>query len=49
MVRYIVIFSLIGHVTMAAEAPDQHRGYLGRVEEVTNDLTGGHTTGHMEI
>ena len=33
---------------MAAEAPDGHSGGLGRVEEVSNDLTGGHPGGYRE-
>ena len=46
--RYFVIFSHIGHETMAAEAPDPPMGGLGRVEGATNGLNGGHTTGARE-
>ena len=46
--RYFVIFSHRGHETMAAEAPDPPMGGLGRVEEATNGLNGGHTTGARE-
>ena len=48
LARYPVIFSLVGHITMAAEAPDHHIGDLGRLEEVRNLLTGAHTLGHIE-
>ena len=48
LARYIVIFSHIGHETMAAEAPDAPMGGPGRVEEATNGLNGGHTTGARE-
>ena len=48
LARYSVIFSHIGHVTMAAEAPDPPMGGLGRVEEAKNGLNGGHTTGARE-
>ena len=48
LARYSVIFSHIGHVTMAAEAPDPPMGGLGRVEEPKNGLTVGHTTGARE-
>ena len=33
---------------MAAEAPDQHWGDLGRLEEVRNGLIGADTIGHKE-
>ena len=36
--RYFVIFSHIGHVTMAAEVPDPPMGALGRVGEAKNGL-----------
>ena len=45
LARYLVIFSHIGHITMAAEAPDLPMGDPDRVEEVTNGLTGVHSTG----
>ena len=48
LARYSVIFSHIGHVTMAAEAPDPPMGGLGRVEEAKNGLNGGHTIGARE-
>ena len=38
--RYLVIFSYIGHITMAAEAPDLPMGAPGRVEEAKNGLNG---------
>ena len=41
-------FYHIGHVTMAAEASDPPMGGLGPVEEATNGLNGGHTTGARE-
>ena len=44
----LVIFSPIGLLTMAAEAPDPPMGDLGRVEEAKNGLNGGHTTGARE-
>ena len=44
----IVIFSHIGHETMAAEAHDPPMGGLGRVGEATNGLIRGHTTGARE-
>ena len=46
--RYSGIFSHIGHVNMAAEAPDPPMGGLGRLGEAKNGLTGGHTTGARE-
>ena len=46
--RYSGIFSHIGHVNMAAEAPAPPMGGLGHVEEAKNDLNGGHTTGVKE-
>ena len=48
LARYPVIFSLVGHITMAAEAPDHHIGDLGRLEEVRNVLTDAHTLGYKE-
>ena len=48
LARFPVIFSLLGHKTMAAEAPDHHIGDLGRLEEVRNVLTDAHTLGHKE-
>ena len=48
LTRYLVIFSPIGLLTMAAEAPDPPMGDLGRVEEAKNGLNGGHTTGARE-
>ena len=48
LARYSVIFSHIGHITMAAEAPDLPMGDPGRVEEAKNGLNGGHTTGARE-
>ena len=44
LARYLVIFSHIGHKTIAAEAPDLPMGDLGRVEEAKNGLTGGNAT-----
>ena len=48
LARYCVIFSHIGHVTMAAEAPDPPMEGLGRMGEAKNGLNGGHTTGARE-
>ena len=48
LARYSVIFSLLGHITMAAEAPDGRSGGLGRLEEVRNGLIGADTFGHRE-
>ena len=48
LARYSVIFSLIGHIAMAAEAPDGHSGGLGRLEEVRKVLIGADTVGHGE-
>ena len=48
LARYPVIFSLVGHITMVAEAPDHHIGDLGRMEEVRNGLNGIHLVGHRE-
>ena len=48
LVRFPAIFSHIGHIAMAAEAPDLHMGDLGRLEEVRNDLLGADTVGHRE-
>ena len=48
LARYFVMFSHIGHVTMAAEALDPPMGGLGHVEEANNGLTGGNTTGARE-
>ena len=36
LVSYSVIFSPIRHTAMAAEAPDLHKGDLGRLEKVRN-------------
>ena len=46
LARYPVIFSFIGYFAMAADAPDHHKGDLGRLEEVTNGLIGANTFGH---
>ena len=46
LARYPAIFRHIGYIAMAAEAPDQHKGDLGRVEEVRNCLIGANTLGH---
>ena len=46
LVRFSVIFSHVAYCTMAAEAPDHHRGDLGRLEEVRNGLIGVDTFGH---
>ena len=46
--RYPAIFSHIGHIAMAAEAPDLHMGDLGRLEEVRNALIGADNVGHRE-
>ena len=43
---YPVNFSDVGHTAMAAEAPDLHKGDLGRLEEVRKNLTGADMTGH---
>ena len=48
LARYFVIFSHIGHVNMAAEAPNPPMGDLGHVEEATNGLNEGHITGARE-
>ena len=48
LARYPVIFSHIGHMAMAAEAPDLHMGDLGRLEEVRNGLVGADTVGCRE-
>ena len=48
LARFSALFSLIGHIAMAAEAPDGHSGGLDRVEEVRDGLTGGHAGGHRE-
>ena len=45
LAKYSVIFSHIGHVTMATEAPNPPMGGLGRVEGAKNGLTGVNTTG----
>ena len=39
LVRFYLIFSLIGPPTMVAEAPGQHYGGLGRLEDGRNGLT----------
>ena len=39
LVRFYLIFSLIGPPTMVAETPDQHHGGLGRLEDGRNGLT----------
>ena len=46
LARYLVIFSHVGLVTMAAEAPDHHSGGLGSLEEARNGQTGTHAVGH---
>ena len=46
LARYPVIFSQIGHIAMAAEAPDHHMGDPGRLEEGRNGLIGADTFGH---
>ena len=46
LARYSVIFSLLGHITMATEAPDGHSGGLGHLEQVRNGLIGADTFGH---
>ena len=46
LARYPAIFSHIGHIAMAAEAPDLHKGDLGRLEEVRNALIGAYIIGH---
>ena len=43
-----MIFSHLGHVTMAAKAPDPPMSSLGCMEEAKNELTGGNTTGTRE-
>ena len=48
LASFPVIFSHIGHKTMAAEAPDQHKGDLGRLEDGRNGLIGAETVGHRE-
>ena len=40
-----VIFSHVGHIFMAAEAPNHHGGDLGTLEDA---LTGVHTVGHRQ-
>ena len=39
LVRFYIIFSLIGPPTMVAEAPDQHHSGLGCLEDGRNGLT----------
>ena len=48
LARFSVIFSHIGHVTMAAEAPDHHSGDLGSLEEARKGQTDTHPVGHRE-
>ena len=48
LARYLVIFSLVGHTAIVAEAPHHHIGDLGRLEEVRNILTDAHTLGHKD-
>ena len=48
LARYPAIFSLLGHIAMAAEAPDGHMGDPGRVGKVRNGPNGGHVGGHRE-
>ena len=43
LTRYPVIFSHIGHIAMAAEAPDLHKGDLGHLEKAKNGQIGVHT------
>ena len=40
LVRFYLIFSLIGPPTMVVEAQDQHHGGLSRLEDGRNGLTG---------
>ena len=49
LARFPVIFRLIGHKTMAAEAPDHQIGDLDLLEEVRNGLTGADNVGHWEM
>ena len=39
LVRFYLIFSLIGPSTMVAEVPNQHHGSFGRLEDGRNGLT----------
>ena len=48
LARGPVIFSLLGHIAMAAEAPDGHMGDLGRLGKARNGPNGGHAGGHRE-
>ena len=48
LARYPGIFSHIGHIAMAADAPDLHKGDLGRLEEVRNGLIGADTVGYTK-
>ena len=48
LASYPAIFSHLGPSAMAAEAPDHHKGDLGRLEEVRNALIGADTVGHRE-
>ena len=48
LARYPIIFSHIGHIAMAAYAPDLHKGDLGHLEEVKNGLIGADTVGYTE-
>ena len=43
-----MIFSHIGHNTMVADAPDHHRGHLGRLDEVRNGPIGADTVDHRD-
>ena len=48
LARYPAIFSHVGHIAMAADAPDLHRGDLGRLGEVKNVLIGADIVGHRK-
>ena len=48
LARDPVIFSLLGHIAMATEAPDGHMGDPGRVGKVRNGPNEGHVGGHRE-
>ena len=49
LARCSVIFSHLGHVTMAAEAPDHHSGHLGSLEEARKGQTDTHPVNHREM
>ena len=48
LASYPAIFSHIGHIAMAAEAPDLSKGDLGHLEEARNGQIGVHTVVHRE-